>query len=698
MKTKNLFLTIILAVAGLLAARPAFTQPLVLTGTSYFQNFDGIGSGLPQGWNTYSTASSTGLGSLSAFHTATTSWANTSALFWNFASLTNNDGTVLASTASSTVQAAVLNRVMGVRQTGTANTGGDPGAAFVLELNDTTIGSGFTLSFDWLMLNDQTRTTVWRLDYGIGSNPTAFIPVGSWTNGGFLPFQYSTSYFGTTNLSFSFGTALDNQTQPVWIRIVTVAGTTGSGSRNSFGLDNFNLSWGPPITTTTPVSITTQPQSQTNNAGTTATFTVVAAGTTPVVQWYEMVGGNPVQLSDGGNADGSQISGSGSPVLQISGLFGAESGSYFANVSNSANSINSALATLTVIDPFISEQPLNQTNASGDISYFDATAIGSQPMDVQWYYDGALIQDTLTNGYTNQVFVYVTNSPAWTNPAGFYMVAANSYGTVTSAVVTASLPTLPSTMLARWDFNSTGSYPVTAPLTSIGVGTGAAVTGTYYDNFLFVPGAIADPIDLNASFVNSGWEFQDGPTNGTANKQVGFQYNTSTVGYNNIVLTWEERHSATASKYMRVQYSTDGMNFTDGPVITFNVVAYEFCSANLSGIPGINNNPNFAFRIVSEFESTAIGTANANYDGTAGSYGPGSSGGTIRNDLTTVWGSPQLNIALSGNNVVLTWSAPGFSLQSAPAATGTYSTINGATSPYTTAITGSQKYFRLTPN
>ncbi len=696
MKTKNL--AFILAVAGWLAALPALAQPLVLSGTSYSQNFDGIGTSLPQGWNTYSTGSSTALGALSTFHSTATAWNNTSALFWNFASLTNNDGTVLPTNAPTATQAAVINRVVGVRQTGTANTGGDPGAAIVLELNDTTIGSSFTMSFDWLLLNNQTRTTVWRVDYGLGSNPTAFIPLGTWTNGGMLPFQYATNYFGTTNLSFSFGSALDNQNQPVWIRIVTLSATTGAGSRCSFGLDNFNLSWGPPITVTNPVAITTEPQNQTNGAGTTASFTVAATGTAPQYEWFQVVGGSTNEISDGQNADGSVISGTSSPTLQISGVLGAEAGAYVVNVFNGVSSTNSTLATLTVLDPIINAPPANQTNAPGDISYFDVTAVGSSPMEVTWYYNGTVIQDYSTNGNTNQVFVYVTNSPAWTNPAGFYMVASNTYGMVTSAVAVSIMPPLPTTKLARWDFNDTNSYPASAPVPSFGTGSASAATGDgTLNNFLFVSGALADLENLTPGIINSGWEVQDGPPQGTLNKQLGFQYNVSTVGYNNIVLTWQERHSATASKYMRVQYSTDGVTFQDGPVITLNEVLYNFCSASLTGFPGVNNNPNFAFRIVAEFESTAIGTANANYDGTTGAYGPGASGGTIRNDITTVWGNPQLNIALSGGNAVLTWGAPGFVLQSAPVVTGPYTTINGAVSGYSTPATATQQYFRLAP-
>jgi uncharacterized repeat protein (TIGR03803 family) len=56
---------------------------------------------------------------------------------------------------------------------------------------------------------------------------------------------------------------------------------------------------------------------------------------------------------------------------------------------------------------------------------------------------------------------------------------------------------------------------------------------------------------------------------------------------------------------------------------------------------------------------------------------------------------PYLNFALSGAGFVLTWADPAFSLQAAPVATGLYTNIAGATSPYTNAPAGQQKFFRL---
>jgi hypothetical protein len=57
-----------------------------------------------------------------------------------------------------------------------------------------------------------------------------------------------------------------------------------------------------------------------------------------------------------------------------------------------------------------------------------------------------------------------------------------------------------------------------------------------------------------------------------------------------------------------------------------------------------------------------------------------------------------LEILKSGTNVVLTWTNSAFALQAAPAVTGSYTNIPGATSPYTNAITAPQEFFRLNAN
>jgi hypothetical protein len=54
-----------------------------------------------------------------------------------------------------------------------------------------------------------------------------------------------------------------------------------------------------------------------------------------------------------------------------------------------------------------------------------------------------------------------------------------------------------------------------------------------------------------------------------------------------------------------------------------------------------------------------------------------------------------LAIQTVGSDVQLTWTNPQFNLQAAPAVTGTYTNVPGATSPYTTPVSGEQRYFRL---
>jgi uncharacterized repeat protein (TIGR03803 family) len=57
-----------------------------------------------------------------------------------------------------------------------------------------------------------------------------------------------------------------------------------------------------------------------------------------------------------------------------------------------------------------------------------------------------------------------------------------------------------------------------------------------------------------------------------------------------------------------------------------------------------------------------------------------------------------LNFQWTNNAVVLSWTNAAFALQSAPALSGVYTNVPGASSPYTNAATGSQMFFRLVAN
>lgn len=210
------------------------TSPFTIT-------FDNIGTaGLPAGVYVKQDASSSFLGNEGSVYgtnfNVPTAWNQTSLGFKNFASATG-----LTSSSSSTAQNASANRALGMRQTSTAGTGGDPGAAFAFLLPNTTGKTNLQLEFKLQSLDATAagRTTTWKVDYGTGNNPALFSPVVT------SPATITTvaGTFASTTVTVNFGTALNNISQPVWIRIATLTGTSGSGNRPSTGIDDVKFTW-----------------------------------------------------------------------------------------------------------------------------------------------------------------------------------------------------------------------------------------------------------------------------------------------------------------------------------------------------------------------------------------------------------------------------------------------------------------------
>jgi autotransporter-associated beta strand protein len=233
----------------------------------YSQNFNGLGSGLPANWTTGTGATSAGLGTTIAFSgTAPAEWAATASGFKNFASTTG-----LTSTSLTAEQAASADRALGIRQ---SSGFGDPGAAFNYAFSTTgqTIDS---VSLDLLMLSVQGRSTTWSVEYGLGASPTSFTTLGTWPD---------PNAWGSTAVTYS-GTAvsgMSNQANVVF-RVAAISGTaTGSGSRDSMGIDNFQISNLSSSAASATLGITTS--GSTTYSGPisitgTATLTAVAGGT-----------------------------------------------------------------------------------------------------------------------------------------------------------------------------------------------------------------------------------------------------------------------------------------------------------------------------------------------------------------------------------------------------------------------------------
>ena len=277
--------------------------------------------------------------------------------------------------------------------------------------------------------------------------------------------------------------------------------------------------------------------------------------------------------------------------------------------------------------PVITGQPTNQSVWVGQNATFAVSATGAGLLSYQWRFNGTNLAAATASGYTR------TN--AQSGDAGNYtVVITNAYGAVTSLAAVLTVTVQSGTVIAQWNFNSSPADASTATGTtspSVGSGTAALLGGTTQT---FATGSATDP----ASTDNSGWNITTFPAQGTGNKTAGVQFNVSTAGRQSVSIRWDQRASSTGTKYTRLQYTTNGTAFADFPnaIAAASPTNFEPETNNLAGLPGVDNNPNFAFRIVAEFQNTATGSGVTNYVGASSGYAPS---GTIRFDMVTVSGA-----------------------------------------------------------
>ncbi len=194
-------------------------------------------------------------------------------------------------------------------------------------------------------------------------------------------------------------------------------------------------------------------------------------------------------------------------------------------------------------------------------------------------------------------------------------------------------------IITRWNFNSNPPDTSTSTgslIPSTGNGTATVIGGAINT---FASGdnrAIADPTATD----NTAWNIGNLPAQGVGNKTAGVQLSVSTVGFENITVSWTHRASDTCSRYFRVQYTINGTDYIDGAVIAITnlttTAAFQAQTNNLSGVAGIRDNPNFAIRIVSEFENTATLAGNPAYVAAKTTY---AQGGLFRIEAFTVYGT-----------------------------------------------------------
>lgn len=205
-----------------------------------------------------------------------------------------------------------------------------------------------------------------------------------------------------------------------------------------------------------------QPQSTTVASGTKVSFSSQAFGLpNPTIQWQDYSSTNPVWTN---------IAGAQSTSYSFTAT-SAQNGEQFRAVfSNSAGTVNSSAATLTVTGgssgtaPSITTQPTSQTVASGNQASFTAAASGNPTPTVQWYSSPNDSTWTIINGATSGTYSF----QATTTQNGYYYraVFTNTVSTATTnaaqLTVTSSTPPPSQFQSSNWSGYADTGGPYTS--------------------------------------------------------------------------------------------------------------------------------------------------------------------------------------------------------------------------------------------
>jgi glucose/arabinose dehydrogenase len=305
------------------------------------------------------------------------------------------------------------------------------------EINDGIAGS----NYGWPSTEGPTSNPNFRsplFSYGHGSSSTTGCAI---VGGGFYnpaTVQFPSSYIGkyffadlcsgwvrvfdpSTNTAADFASGI---TQPVDLKVAS----DGSLYYASIGAASiFRIRF----TAGTAPSISAHPSNQTVTQGQPATFSVTAAGSTPLsYQWQR----NQVNIS-GANAS--------SYTLASSSL--ADTGAGFrCVVTNTFGSATSNEATLIVTaPPGITGHPANQTVTQGQSATFGVSATGSIPLNYQWQRNQADIPGANAPSYT------IASASMSDNGAKFRCAVTNAFGSAASNEATLTVQPPPPLLLTE---------------------------------------------------------------------------------------------------------------------------------------------------------------------------------------------------------------------------------------------------------
>lgn len=200
------------------------------------------------------------------------------------------------------------------------------------------------------------------------------------------------------------------------------------------------------VTVLMPPTIVSQSQSTNVLAGRSFSLSVTAGGTPPFTYRWMF--------------ENSNISGATNSTLTIANAQSINEGIYRAVVSNPVGSITSAVISVRVIQssPVILTNPVSLTLPASSNATFTVTAVGSQPLAYQWFFNNSPIAGATAAQYS-------MSGIQSSNTGNYRVVVTNSLGAATSSVATLTVTPL-------------APYFVTQPVgASVSAGSSRTFTG-----------------------------------------------------------------------------------------------------------------------------------------------------------------------------------------------------------------------------
>jgi MYXO-CTERM domain-containing protein len=190
-------------------------------------------------------------------------------------------------------------------------------------------------------------------------------------------------------------------------------------------------------------------------------------------------------------------------------------------------------------------------------------------------------------------------------------------------------------IITRWNFNSVPNDNNTATGTltpSVGTGTTALVGGT---TATFASGDASGGSSDPQVGDDSAWNVTNWAAQGAGSGTRGAAFFGSTVGFFDIIVTFDQRHSNSVSRWFAFEYTTDaGATWTNAATFEGNAgdTWFNNRTVDLSAVSAVENNPNFGFRVVAIFAPGTSAYASSN---ATAAY---ATTGTARFDMVTING------------------------------------------------------------